>query len=94
MAIPLVLGIIGTLVLLILLIRTRMGLQDRSFRFVFVLLLLMCIFAIGLAACDDYSPPGPGGPGCCNSVPTQNPLIGGTPVLPQSNPLGGTPTSP
>jgi len=56
MAVPLVLGIIGTIVLLILLIRTRMRLQARSFRFIFVLLFLMCIFAIGLAACGEYSP--------------------------------------
>jgi hypothetical protein len=88
MAGPLVLGIIGTIVLLILLIRTRMRLQDRSFRFIFVLLFLMCIFAIGLAACGEYVPRNttrdiPSGPPSYNlptpTVSGPSPLQTGTP---------------
>jgi hypothetical protein len=78
--------------LVVTLIRARS--RNHPGRFIFLMLLLMCML-VGLAACVDEPPPDiPPGPGCCNSVPTQNPLIGGTPVLPQSNPLGGTPTSP
>src|SRR5260370_13172732 len=78
--------------LVVTLIRARS--RDHLGRFIFLVLFLMCIL-VGLAACVDEPPPDiPPGPGCCNPVPTQNPLIGGTPVLPQSNPLGGTPTSP
>ena len=77
--------------LVVTLIRARS--RDHLGRFIFLVLFLMCIL-VGLAACVDEPPPIPPGPGCCNTVPTQNPLIGGTPVLPQSNPLGGTPTSP
>ena len=59
MAVQLVLGIISTIVLLILLIRTRM--QDRSFRFTFVLLFLMGMLVVGLSACEtvDNPPPSP-----------------------------------
>jgi hypothetical protein len=88
MAVQLVLGIISTIVLLIVLIRTRMGLQDRSFRFIFVLLFLMCIFAIGLAACvpENERPFVPGGGGSNIPPPTisgSNPLQTGTPCLAQ-----------
>ena len=84
MAVPLVLGIIGTIVLLIILIRTRMGLQDRSLRFIFVLLFLMCIFVIGLAACGEYPPQDiPSGPPSYNlptpTISGPNPLYPGTP---------------
>lgn len=78
--------------LIVALIRARS--RHRHARFIFLVLLLMCLL-VGLAACVDEPPPDiPPGPGCCNAVPTQNPLVGGTPVLPRSNPLGGTPTSP
>lgn len=78
--------------LVVTLIRARS--RDHPGMFIFIVLFLMCIL-VGLAACVDEPPTDiPPGPGCCNTVPTQNPLIGGTPVLPQSNPLGGTPTSP
>lgn len=87
MAVQLVLGIISTIVLLIILIRTRMRLQDRSFRFIFVLLFLMCIFAIGLAACvpEEERPFVPGG-SSGSIIPTQtlpgvNPLQTGAPCL-------------
>ena len=78
--------------LVVMLIRARS--RNHPGRFICTALFLMCIL-VGLAACvPEPGPDIPPGPGCCNPVPTQNPLIGGTPVLPQSNPLGGTPTSP
>ena len=66
--------------LVVTLIRARS--RDHPGRFIFIVLLLMCIL-VGLAACVDEPPPDiPPGPGCCNTVPTQNPLGGGTPTSP------------
>ena len=61
-----------------------MGLQDRSFRFIFVLPFLMCIFAIGLAACvpEEERPFTPGGGGNNLPPPTMPILLQtGTPCL-------------
>ena len=86
-AFPLI-GAIGAVGVLIGLVRAtlRAQLRDDPFRFIFLwLLLVVCLILLigGIVL---------GQPVTGNPIPTQNP--GGTPILPSSNPLGGTPTSP
>ena len=91
-ALLIAIGLVSVITALVVTLRRAQS-RDHFGRFIFLVLLLMCIL-VGLAACVDEPPADiPPGPGCCNPVPTQNPLTGGTPVLPSSNPLGGTPTS-
>jgi hypothetical protein len=84
MAVQVVLGIIGTIALLILLIRTHMR---RPLKSIFVLLFLMCILVLGLAACGEPVEPSPaqfppsGVPLPTPTISGPNPLQTGTPCL-------------